>query len=183
MEKIITFLQEHFIVIAFFIIGIVVTRYVYRFLAKYNIRKYRKQGVTGEDIARKWLPRNGYEIVSEQKQFIGSWILNGEIRKFKVKPDFIVKRDGELWVIEVKTGTVASPTCSKTRRQILEYSSICPDHRIALFDATNKHLYKVKFPNLFSSSVNKTSKIWVFIVGVILGFVCSIILNLFLKVY
>ncbi len=138
-------LQDYysFIIVAF--VAVYVTVKFFKLKARYFTRKYKKQGDNGEKVARKYLEKEGFKDIKSQKQFAVTYFLNGKKISFDIKPDFVAKKKGEDWIIEVKTGSVATLKKSETRRQILEYSYAFKDYRIALFDATNKKFYEIDF--------------------------------------
>jgi len=178
MQSYISIIKEYYLLIIGLIIGIWIAKSIYKFIKIHKMKKYRKQGEKGEDIARKWLPKNGYKIVSEQSSFKSYWLLNNREYKYTIKPDFIVEKDGEKWVIEVKTGGVASPTNSKTRRQIREYKSLLPNYKIALFDATNRLFYEINFLNSTSTKINKEFQLKIFLIGLFIGIIATILFSI-----
>ena len=84
----------------------------------------KRKGRKGEGIAVKLLNKAGYEIIDEQVSFPGFLFENNNKVEYLVKPDFLVEKDGEKYIAEVKTGASALIQNRNTRRQILEYSHL-----------------------------------------------------------
>ena len=60
--------------------------------------------------------------------------------------DLEVERSGQLYVAEVKTGTLApDPTLAATRRQLREYAALLPDHGMLLVDMESETITEVDF--------------------------------------
>ena len=111
----------------------------------------RERGAQGERDAQAWLTTHGFTELDSQTERSFSYLVDGEERFFKVRPDFTARHKGERWVIEVKTGKSAAPTHRGTRRQVREYAQLFPGRRYGLFDASIGKLYEVSFE--VSSSV------------------------------
>lgn len=79
----------------------------------------KRRGVRGEEAAVDLLLKNGYQVLSKQVPFDGSITVNSELLKFGTRVDFLVEKDGEKFLAEVKTGASASPSNIQTRRQLL----------------------------------------------------------------
>lgn len=101
----------------------------------YKHIKRIKRGAKGEIQAEKLLIKNGYSILSKQEEFVYTLKENDNIVSIKVVPDFIAKKNGKRYVVEVKTGSSApSITNSSTRRQILEYYHVFDCDGVILLD-------------------------------------------------
>lgn len=119
-----------------------------KILKKWVTSRRFRRGVIGETIAKKWLEQQGFKILSEQEEFEGEILINGQVQAIKMKPDYVVKKGGKLGVVEVKTGKKAiDPRNSNSRRQILEYWHHLDIDEIYLFDAENKDLISLDFGN------------------------------------
>jgi hypothetical protein len=98
--------------------------------------------------AARWLERHGFTIVEEQATRTSMLMVDGQSCPFEVRADFVVRKNGRLAVIEVKTGAAAAITSSATRRQLLEYAAIYRVDAVYLFDANTDSLYHTHFPHL-----------------------------------
>ncbi len=117
-------------------------------LERLRLARARRQGERGEADALAWLKRNGFTHIAPQNEARHHFLVDDDQQHFTVRPDFFAERAGEPWLIEVKTGSVASPRSKETRRQLREYVSLYPGRRYALFDATRGHLHEVRFPEM-----------------------------------
>jgi hypothetical protein len=117
-------------------------------MERLRLARARRQGERGEADALAWLKRNGFTHIAPQNEARHHFLVDDDLQHFTVRPDFFAERAGEPWLIEVKTGSVASPRSKETRRQIREYASLYPGRRYALFDATRSHLHEVRFPEM-----------------------------------
>ena len=105
----------------------------------------KRKGRKGEGIAVKLLNKEGYEIIEEQVFFSGFLFEDNQKVEYLVKPDFIVKKNGEKFIAEVKTGASALIQNRNTRRQILEYSHLSQNKTVLLVDIENKKIKKIDF--------------------------------------
>ena len=105
----------------------------------------KRKGRRGEGIAVKLLYKEGYEIIDEQIAIPGFLFENNKKIEFLVKPDFLVKKNGEKFIAEVKTGTSALIQNRNTRRQILEYSHLNQNKTVLLVDIENRKIKKIDF--------------------------------------
>ena len=105
----------------------------------------KRKGRKGEGIAVKLLNKEGYEIIEEQVFFSGFLFEDNQKVEYLVKPDFLVKKNGEKFIAEVKTGASALIQNRNTRRQILEYSHLSQNKTVLLVDIENKKIKKIDF--------------------------------------
>ena len=105
----------------------------------------KRKGRRGERIAVKLLHKEGYEIIDEQVA-LTSFLFENNIKiEYLVKPDFLVKKNGEKFIAEVKTGASALIQNRNTRRQILEYSHLNQNKTVLLLDIENRKIKKIDF--------------------------------------
>ena len=105
----------------------------------------KRKGRRGERIAVKLLHKEGYEIIDEQVA-LTSFLFENNIKiEYLVKPDFLVKKNGEKFIAEVKTGASALIQNRNTRRQILEYSHLNQNKTVLLLDIKNRKIKKIDF--------------------------------------
>lgn len=119
-----------------------------------RLTRSRRQGAEGEKVAAQWLKKKGFKEIQSQYVFHSSYEIDGHEKEFQIKPDFLATKGGEEWIIEVKTGSAASPSSIPTRRQLREYATLFPGCRYALFDGSNKKLHEVSFE---SEKINSPS--------------------------
>jgi hypothetical protein len=100
----------------------------------------------GERAAQALLEEQGYEILGEQVAGRWSVLVDDEEVAFGVRADLLVARDGDVFIAEVKTGTLApDPTFGPTRRQLLEYQLAFQVDGVLLVDADNGTIAHIAF--------------------------------------
>lgn len=129
------------------------------------------RGVKKEKDAKNVLRKLGYDIVSEQAEYNHSFKVDGKTITVPVRIDYMVRRNGKNYVVEVKSGEKVNSIYNKyTRRQVLEYAFVVPSDGIFLLDMESKRLMKVEFSGIHIQ--NRPSKLnylrW-FVVGFIMG--------------
>lgn len=101
---------------------VLVVLVVRRWLASWRARRRGARAVAGEGAARGMLEEAGYEVVAAQARLEWEIFVDGEPLAVELRADYVVEREGERLVAEVKTGEAApSLTTAATRRQLLEY--------------------------------------------------------------
>lgn len=99
----------------------------------------------GERAAEQLLEAHGYEIVDRQATIEGRMWVDGAPAAFTVRVDLLVRRAGQDFVAEVKTGDRApDPLYPPTRRQLLEYAVLLPDHGLLLVDMEEQAVLQVE---------------------------------------
>jgi hypothetical protein len=99
----------------------------------------------GEREAERLLQAHGYEIIDRQATLDGALWVDGERRCFTVRLDLLVRRDGQDFIAEVKTGDRApDPLYPPTRRQLLEYALLLPDYGVLLIDMEQETIIEVE---------------------------------------
>ncbi|MGB0403451.1 MAG: hypothetical protein ACPGEG_05090 [Salibacteraceae bacterium] len=138
-----------------FVAGLCV--WLYAFFSK-KVRNWKrvkrlKKGKEAESDAKLILKKTGYQIHDYQPQLNYEFLADQENVKVNITPDYLVKKDGIVYVVEVKSGEVASnPNYAATRRQLLEYSLVS-EHPLLFVDMETKLIHKIKFP--FGSEKSK----------------------------
>lgn len=91
----------------------------------------------------------GYRIIAEQPELEAIVKVDGESHSIAIRPDFLVKRFGKTWLVEVKTGSKApNPLEGSTRRQLFEYSAANGGSPILLADMESHTIHRIEFPAL-----------------------------------
>ena len=104
------------------------------------------RGAKGEKIAAGLLLKNGYQILDTQVSLKGSIFVDEKPINFSTRVDYLVEKDGQEYLVEVKTGASASPSYIPTRRQLLEYTHLNHSNKILLIDASRKTIIRIDFP-------------------------------------
>lgn len=100
----------------------------------------------GEQEAERLLEDAGYAIV--ERQVARSWAMSvdGVDTEASVRADLLVKRDGQVFVAEVKTGRLApDPLYPPTRRQLLEYLFVFDPDGLLVVDVESRSIREVEF--------------------------------------
>jgi len=109
-------------------------------------RRRNARAQRGESDAEALLIDQGYRVVGRQVRRAAEMFVDDEPVGFSVRVDLIVERDRRRYVAEVKTGRRApDPRYASTRRQLLEYSLLFPDHDVLLVDAEAGEIYEIAF--------------------------------------
>ncbi len=111
-------------------------------------RRFRR-GLAGQAEARGLLARRGYELLAEELEAEGELLVDGERRSFSVRVDYLARRRGRLYGVEVKTGEKApDPLAIPTRRQLREYQAVLGPELdgMLLVDMEARELHEVRFP-------------------------------------
>lgn len=105
-----------------------------------------KRGDKLEKEAAVFLKKRGYQVVAAQKVFYHTFQLDNTEQRAKLITDYIVKKGGKTYIVEVKSGKSAIMLSDKnTRRQLLEYDFVIPNDGVILLDMENKKLQLVEF--------------------------------------
>ena len=107
----------------------------------------RRRGRLGEDKAIELLKNNGYKIIQSQVPLSGTFQIDNQPANFNVRVDYLVEREGVMYMAEVKTGLAAQANNPATRRQLLEYANIGKTDKIVLVDSTLGTVKKIGFTN------------------------------------
>lgn len=140
-------------------------------------KKRFKRGLKLEQKAAKYLMAKGFSIIGDQLEYEHNYYVNKEEFTSKINIDYLVERQGEVFVVEVKSGKSAISIKNRgTRRQLLEYAVAIECDGLYLLDMENKDLKLIEFtfPN---RTIKRTSNN-----GSILSLFC-IILVLFYVIY
>ncbi len=134
--------------------GILLIALLYKKLDSLRRSRIVKKAKKAEQEAIQLLEKNGYKIIASQQSVKTYTQVDGETIENRVVADYIAKKKGKSYVVEVKTGKqIVKVTTSHIRRQLLEYYLIFQPHGIILLDMDNKKLMKVTFNHLGDNSL------------------------------
>lgn len=109
-------------------------------------RKRFSRGEKMEAKAATVLKKKGFEILSSQEVFYHHYKCDGVDKKAQLQVDYVVGKKGKTYLVEVKSGALATQIENKaTRRQILEYSVAVASDGVYLLDMEKESLQKVEF--------------------------------------
>jgi len=110
------------------------------------MRKRFERGNRLELQAKKFLESKGYSIIDYQSIYQHKYLEDGVVQCADIQPDYIVKKNGKKYIVEVKTGTQAISARNKsTRRQLLEYDYAVENDGVFLLDMENRQLKLIQF--------------------------------------
>jgi hypothetical protein len=126
------------------IVALWLARVVRRWRGSWRARARAARAGAGEDRAADLLIAAGYRVLARQVRRAWTPLVDGKPYELELRADYLVEKDGEQLVAEVKTGDEApSIATAATRRQLLEYNVafavdgvllVCPErdaiHRI-----------------------------------------------------
>ncbi|MBS2213884.1 hypothetical protein KEM09_20920 [Carboxylicivirga mesophila] len=143
--------QNHIIFLSLALIIIVLSYLIIRHKVKtyFQERKVRKRFERGNRLelqAKSFLKSKGYTIVDYQSTYQHKYLEDGEVQYAEIQPDYIVKKNGKQYIVEVKSGSQAISARNKsTRRQLLEYDYVVENDGVFLLDMENRQLKLVQF--------------------------------------
>lgn len=130
-----------------------------------------------EKEAEKILRKKGYVIIEVQKCKPLLITIGDKIHRYLVRIDYLVRKRGKVYVVEVKSGEkIPYITNRETRRQMLEYYLAYQPSGIILLNMKNKSISEVKF-QFESASRQWTIRISYFIAGIIFTLVLYYLLR------
>jgi Holliday junction resolvase-like predicted endonuclease len=133
-------------VIIFILILIILKYKLSEYFKKRKLKKRFERGKNLENKARKFLQKKGFSILKSQHQFYHKYSVNGKMYSSEIIPDYIVKKNGKIYIVEVKSGRSAiAINNSNTRRQLLEYDFVINCDGIFLLDMENEKMELIKF--------------------------------------
>ncbi len=98
-----------------------------------------------EKKAEKWLKRNGFQIIDRQQSKPLIIKAGTTLHRYSIRIDFLVKKSGRKYVVEVKSGSQNKITKKETRRQLLEYFLAYQPYGIILFDMDSRKFSEIRF--------------------------------------
>jgi len=120
-----------------------------RLAARARSRRARRVGrvaADGELAGAVLLERAGFAVIDRQVRHALTVTVDDDAYDAGLRCDYLVERDHERWVAEIKTGTDAPSLANPaTRRQLLEYQVAYAAVGVVLVDATAGTLHRVRF--------------------------------------
>ena len=98
-----------------------------------------------EKKAEVLLKRNGFHIIDRQQSKPLIIKAGSELYRYLIRIDFLVKKNGRTYVVEVKSGSKNKITKRETRRQLLEYFLAYQPYGIILFDMDTRKFSEIRF--------------------------------------
>jgi Holliday junction resolvase len=103
-------------------------------------------GAKAEVDAVKLLERHGYTVRDGQVGASKTFLVDGKPVSYHVRADYLADKDGQVFVVEVKSGNTApNPKHPATRRQLLEYQHVYQTDGLILADMREGVLLRVDF--------------------------------------
>jgi hypothetical protein len=119
---------------------------VRRWVRSRRARRRAAHAVAGERAAEKLLARAGFVVVDRQARHRWTIAVDDDTVTAGVRCDYLVERERERWVAEIKTGSEAPRLDNPaTRRQLLEYQVAYGATGVALVDADSGTVREVRF--------------------------------------
>lgn len=132
-------------------------------------RRFRR-GARGQARARAFLERRGFEVIAEEQAGTGVVEVDGQPAPYEVRVDYVTRRRGRLYGVEVKTGARATdPLHRPTRRQLLEYSRVFGFDGLFLLDMDARRLMQVAFPQQERTRSSGPTILFMLVLGFLLG--------------
>ena len=131
--------------------------YLYQKLTNLLLRRKLKKRFDharhGEKSAHQILKEQGYDLEESQKGAkLPMWV-NGKQFLYLVRPDAFAIKEGKRYLVEIKTGKVATdPKHSATRRQLLEYYHGFDVEGVLLVDAEVQRVHDICFKQKSASA-------------------------------
>ena len=128
--------------------GLLLGRRWIRRRARRGAAASRRAGEAGRAYALQLLAWEGYRVLQEEVVAKGTWRVGGRVHTFMVRADARVARGRRRYIAEFKREREGSASNRATRRQLLEYARVFPDHGLLLVDTEVGRVEAVEFgPN------------------------------------
>lgn len=121
---------------------------VRRTLSRARHRGRIRRGLQLEQRAAALLEREGFSILQSQAHLDWNIVCDDETLPVLLKADYLVRRDGQDWVVDVKSGQGANPRSIATRRQLLEYALAYRTAGALLVDMEREVVHRFRFGTL-----------------------------------
>ncbi|ADL08060.1 PD-(D/E)XK nuclease family protein [Thermosediminibacter oceani] len=156
------------------ILGAILGILGWKYFLDLKLRKRMEKARISERGAVSLLKKHGFDIVDVQKEASYEVFVNGKPHKVTVRADVIVKKDGKIYVAEIKSGkTSPSLNTSATRRQLLEYYLVYKPAGLILVDMEQRKIKTVEYSILKRDYFQVRYLFYavvIFFIGFIMGF-------------
>jgi len=179
--RFLTINENGILIFILFISGGIICLFLYIKISNWLRAKRLKQRFSksrkAEKEAEKILRKKGYTVIDVQKCKPLLITIGDKIHRYLVRIDYLVRKRGKVYVVEVKSGEkIPYITNRETRRQMLEYYLAYQPSGIILLNMKNKSISEVKF------QFESTSRQWIirisyFIAGIIFTLVLYCLLR------
>ncbi len=138
-------------------LGLALVVVVVQAVRAWSVRSARRRAILarvdramdGERRAAAWLEARGFRVLGAQVAGAYPLAVDDVEMEIGVRADYLVEKDGARYVVEVKTGGVATRLeTPATRRQLLEYLVAFDVAGVLLFDAEAERVRAVTFPEV-----------------------------------
>lgn len=148
LDAIDTLVREPLIVVAALAAAYVVLATARRWRRRARLRARFRRALDGERDAATILEAHGFTIEGAQVATSYAIEVDGTPVEIALRADYVVARDGERFIAEVKTGRVAPRVQTPaTRRQLLEYHVAFRASGVLLVDAETRAIHRIDFPS------------------------------------
>jgi hypothetical protein len=107
-----------------------------RRLDRWRRRQRARRAFAGESASEVLLAEAGFEVLDRQVGGTLTLWVDGEAEAFALRADYLVRRDGDHYIAEVKTGERGTRLGhAATRRQLIEYMLAYEVEGVLLVDA------------------------------------------------
>lgn len=128
------------------VLGIVLYRKMSHLLLRKKLKNRFQLARVGEKSAQDLLQGYGYQIELTQKNATKAMWVNDKPFSYIIRPDAFARKEGKLYLVEIKTGKIAcDPKHIPTRRQLLEYFYSFDVEGVILVDAEIGEIHQVRF--------------------------------------
>lgn len=161
--------QNHiiFLLLAIIIMALAFLIIRYKLNEYFKQRKVKKRFERGNKLelqAKSFLKSKGFTMVDYQSTYEHKYMVDGEVQYAEIKPDYIVKKNGKKYIVEVKSGTTAiSARNRSTRRQLLEYDYVVENDGVFLLDMENRDLKLIQFKSKAEKRTGKFVKVLIIV--------------------
>ena len=136
----------------------------------HRARQSSRRGYEYEKDAKHALVSMGFKVIEHQPNAIASYWIDQEFQETKITADYLVERDGERAIVEVKSGRKARATHRDTRRQLFEYHHTFNVNAVYLFDYEANRLQRVDFDETRTNEKDRKKAIFGYLIAAFLGF-------------
>lgn len=135
---------------------------------RHQRRAVARRAQSGENRAEKLLAQRGYTILDAQVRRPVVMSVDGERVESFIKADYLVRKGGRDFLVEVKTGKQANVRLPNVRRQLFEYQNIFQTDGILFIDMNKYDIIEVAFDDPATSALPLKSFFSGLLVGVLL---------------